>query len=123
MDFTKCELGTPVIWDNPDGHLNGVIERIEDDWQPILVRFNGFTLWFTADGRHSPEANEPTLRLVDAVVRKEDASPDQDVDLVTSPLPDLWVQFMCASMAADYSVDYAATKADLALEEYKRRFQ
>ena len=41
----------------------------------------------------------------------------------TNPLQDIWVQFMCASMSADYSVDYAATKADLALEEYKKRFQ
>lgn len=39
------------------------------------------------------------------------------------PLPDIWVQFMCAALARESSVNLAAVRADAALEKYKARFQ
>lgn len=118
MDFTTLPLGTKVIWDRPGVFDYGFIVHITDDDQPIKVDFGDYYRWFTSDGRYNPDDDKPSLKLAELTLNSH-----SNADVSNAPLPDIWVQFMCASMSADYLVDFAAEKADLALEEYKKRFQ
>lgn len=94
----KCqvEIGTPVVWRTSGQDRPGCIEEIQTDAEcPVIVKIGGSLYSFTDDGKWA--TNESlTLSLAEV-------SPPR------TALENYWVQFMCANMAADYSVELSAT--------------
>lgn len=124
MDFTTLPIGTPVIWDSPNGPVNGVIDHISDDSPPIRVKIGEYDWkWFTSDGRFSPDDGKPSLRLADPAVN-DGVSTNTISDNTLLPDHEVWLRFLTALISAE-EWDYIDTlrRADQFLEEYKKRFQ